>query len=457
MSARWPGGIIRKTPVTPTGPYQDSAAPGVWSLNDAAYWRKQNLWPTQGRLSAWIGLLGSTGNEQVGDIAVGSSGAIYVVLQGSRSGNFEAYLVKYTPLGAVTWQVYIGGSGTDIAAGVAVDSSENIYVTATVNNGSNQDTLLVKYNSSGVVQWQRSLAGVSDEPAGGVALDSTGNPVIGSDGAFAPSYNKEAITAKYNSSGTVQWQRALSSVGAGVYNLALDSSDNVYVCGQDNRASSARGFVAKLNSSGVFQWSRAINSSSYYSDIAVSPAGNVYVAGYYLSGSYYQLEVQKLDTNGNNSWSRSVNRGAATFSVTASGIAIDSSENVYVIGTVDTSPYLLILLYNSSGTIQWQRRIAISGGASGGKIAISGDFMYITGLATSAGAGGQEVLVGKLPKDGSLTGTYGVWTYSSASYTETTGSTPSNNSMTSTSNTLTAGTPSYSTGTGALTSTVTLL
>ena len=49
MSNRWPGGLIRRTPVTPAGPYQNGAAPGVWTLAEAAFWTKQGLWPTAGR------------------------------------------------------------------------------------------------------------------------------------------------------------------------------------------------------------------------------------------------------------------------------------------------------------------------------------------------------------------------------------------------------------------------
>jgi len=48
--SNWPGNLIRKTPVTPAGPYQNGAAPGVWSLSEASYWKKQGLWPTAGVL-----------------------------------------------------------------------------------------------------------------------------------------------------------------------------------------------------------------------------------------------------------------------------------------------------------------------------------------------------------------------------------------------------------------------
>lgn len=60
MSSRWPAGIIRKTPVTPAGPFQNGAAPGVWTLAEAAYWTKQGLWPVAGNAEpagqmVWIG------------------------------------------------------------------------------------------------------------------------------------------------------------------------------------------------------------------------------------------------------------------------------------------------------------------------------------------------------------------------------------------------------------------
>ena len=50
--SRYPGGLIRKTPVTPAGPLQNGAAPGMWTLAEAAFWTKQGLWPTQGNTLA---------------------------------------------------------------------------------------------------------------------------------------------------------------------------------------------------------------------------------------------------------------------------------------------------------------------------------------------------------------------------------------------------------------------
>jgi hypothetical protein len=48
--SNWPGGLIRKTPVTPDGPFQNGAASGVWTLAEAAFWTKQGLWPIAGNV-----------------------------------------------------------------------------------------------------------------------------------------------------------------------------------------------------------------------------------------------------------------------------------------------------------------------------------------------------------------------------------------------------------------------
>lgn len=45
------GGIITKNPTTPTGPFQDGAASGVWTMDEAAEYTKQGVWPTAGNVN----------------------------------------------------------------------------------------------------------------------------------------------------------------------------------------------------------------------------------------------------------------------------------------------------------------------------------------------------------------------------------------------------------------------
>lgn len=50
MSEQYPGGFITKTPPTPSGPYQNSSAQGLWTMSQAAAYQKQGLWPIPGNV-----------------------------------------------------------------------------------------------------------------------------------------------------------------------------------------------------------------------------------------------------------------------------------------------------------------------------------------------------------------------------------------------------------------------
>ena len=96
MSMKWPGGLIRKTPVTPAGPFQNGAAPGMWSLAEASYWTKQGLWPTAGNFlavedvfSTW--LYTGTGAAQTitnGINVSGQGGMVWIKSRSAATDNF---------------------------------------------------------------------------------------------------------------------------------------------------------------------------------------------------------------------------------------------------------------------------------------------------------------------------------------------------------------------------------
>jgi hypothetical protein len=96
MSNRWPGGLIRRTPVTPTGPFQNGAAPGMWTLAEASYWTKQGLWPIAGNLapvvedafSTWLYTgNGSTQTITNGINLSGQGGMVWIKARSSAQSN----------------------------------------------------------------------------------------------------------------------------------------------------------------------------------------------------------------------------------------------------------------------------------------------------------------------------------------------------------------------------------
>lgn len=76
----WPGGFIQPIPPTPAGPYQDGAAPGVWTLDQVAFWTKQGLWPTAGNFPpdpgiGWFGGSGATSvTNVINQVTIGTLG-----------------------------------------------------------------------------------------------------------------------------------------------------------------------------------------------------------------------------------------------------------------------------------------------------------------------------------------------------------------------------------------------
>jgi hypothetical protein len=103
----WNAGIIRPVPVAPTGPYQNSSAPGVWTLDQVAYWEKQDLWPTAGNLdpSLFIENLFSTylytGNGSTQTITngidlSGKGGLVWIKSRSAATNNFLFDTVRGT-------------------------------------------------------------------------------------------------------------------------------------------------------------------------------------------------------------------------------------------------------------------------------------------------------------------------------------------------------------------------
>lgn len=126
--------------------------------------------------------------------------------------------------GDITWQkdVLEGSISVYIFDGV-VDGSGNVYLAGHLNN----DALLVKLDNTGAVAWARTLAGFGSHQYQQVALDSSGN-------AYVTGYDYDGATykmviAKYNSSGTLQWQNIVENSAWGLQPFGMDLDDDVIV------------------------------------------------------------------------------------------------------------------------------------------------------------------------------------------------------------------------------------
>jgi uncharacterized delta-60 repeat protein len=411
----------------------------------------------------WIATLGDrAGTTDAGfGIAIDSSGNTYVAgtTASQGAGGDDGLVAKYNAAGLIQWQRVLGGIGADAFKNIAVDSSGNVYVSG-FNEVVTAAFLVAKYDTNGTLQWQRTLDGVTAEDSRSIAVDSSGNAYIV---GFTNSQGAgifDITVAKYDTSGTLQWQRVLgganSEFGIGA---AVDSSGNIYLTGYTR--SQGAGLwdvvIAKYDTSGTIQWQRVLGGAGddYGNAVALDSSGNVYVTGTTTSTGVGVEDalITKYNSSGTIQWQSSL--GDVGYD-RGSGIAVDSSGNAYIVGSTDVSGDngILIAKYNTSGTIQWQRSLTSSGVDTGAGIQVDnlGNF-YIIGNTNSVDPGGQELLIAKLPTDGSLTGTYGDFTYSVLTLTAaTTALTAATSTLTSATSTFTPATSTLTSATSTLTS-----
>ena len=379
----------------------------------------------------WISVRGGSGTEYGGGGAIDSLDNIIVAgyTDSEGAGSTDFLIAKYSSSGFLQWERTLGGTGDDQSYSVAIDSLDNIIVAGqTTSDGAGAtDSLIVKYSSSGVLQWGRTLGGTVNDIGSEVAIDSLDNIIVAGYTNSGGAGSTELLIAKYNSSGVLQWDRTLGGTGAEYgQGVAIDSADNIIVTGftQSDGAGSNDVLIAKYNSSGVLQWDRTLggtgNDRAY--EVAVDSSDNIIVTGYTDSDGAggNDVLIAKYNSSGVLQWQRTL---GGTGDETSWGVAIDSSDNIIIIGRTESDGAglgdLLIAKYNSSGVLQWDRTLGGNGDDYGRGVAIDSlDNIIVTGYTQSDGAGVNDVLIAKLPSDGGLEGTYGPFTYADAVLTD---------------------------------------
>ena len=135
--------------------------------------------------------------------------------------------------------------------------------------------------------------------------------------------------------------------------------------------SNDRMLVIKYNSSGAIQWQKAIQFDNNYScqgaDCDIDSAGNIYVTGQYdiIEGPGVALSILKLNSSGVAQWSRRVTGNCDTF---GASIVVGADDNLYLSGMTaianpdfpnSGSPYAdthsVLAKYSTAGAVLWQR------------------------------------------------------------------------------------------------------
>jgi len=305
----------------------------------------------------WTRQFGSSSDDFASSIVVDSAGNVYVggdtygALSGTNAGSCDSFLRKFDASGATLWTRQFGSPGPEQLGALALDTSGQIYAagsTYPTGNQSSGDPFVRKFDASGSTLWAQQFGGADEDEAEAVAVDASGNVyVAGWTYDLIPDSKLgswDAFVRKLDASGAAQWTRVFGTANADVIAVAaVDGQGNLYVVGSTSSGlagpsfGSEDAFIRKFDTNGATLWTRQIGSSDYDYGVGLGIDGtnNVYVVGS-TSGAFVGTNagaqdayVRKLDASGSTLWTKQF--GTASDEA-ARGATVDASGAVYVVG-----------------------------------------------------------------------------------------------------------------------------
>lgn len=307
---------------------------------------------------------------------------MYTLLSLSKRKFFLVLCLLFTSVNIYSqnWLKGEGGVTNDEALDVASDSSGNYYVTGyftsaaiigttTLNSSGNSDIFIAKYNAAGAVLWAAKAGGPGADRAYSIKADDAGNVYItgyyygtanfGSSSITSVAGTQDVFIAKYDTAGTVQWVKSIGGTDSETgYGITCDHAGNVIVTGQFKGTATFGStsltsaidpitnlrsfdiFTVKYNGSGSFLWVE--HGLAKYDDrgldVAVDLSDNIYVVGQFSDTIEFDVThnnqvmnsgyLMKYDAGGNEQWFIKM---SASQTIVYS-IAVDLSNNILITG-----------------------------------------------------------------------------------------------------------------------------
>ena len=317
----------------------------------------------------------------------------------------DAFVTKIAPSGALVYSTYLGGAGGDEGYAIAVDAAGNAYVmghtresTVTPNDFPtvnalipvacslfpDRDAFLTKLNASGsALIFSTFLCGTNNDLARDVVVDAAGNIYVAgvtmatdfpttNPAQSASGGGFDGFIAKLNPAASAFLYATYLGGSLDDYlgGIAVDGAGNAYVTGTTNSTDfptvvpfqGTKGGVndfdvimTKLDASGSsFVYSTYLGGSGddFGLDLVVDTAGNAYVGGQTRSNNFplqnalqptrggsIEGFITKFDITGANLAYSTYLGGSDSDEV--GGIAIDSTNSVYVVGQTNSTNFPL--------------------------------------------------------------------------------------------------------------------
>lgn len=278
-------------------------------------------------------------------------------------GTHVVWVLKLTSFGDIEWQKTYGtGDAPDFPYASDLTSDGGLIISGqTYSYGDYSDIWIFKLDSSGNIEWQRTYGGTSDVEESGNVIHQTidgGYILAGCTRSFGAG-NLDYWVLKLDSSGDVEWQRTYGGEDLELAYSILPTRDGGYIVGGRTESFGAGGndcWVLKLSFYGDIEWQRAYGGvGDWDSCVAIIEDDD---GGYILGGATNsfgagrrELWAMNLNSIGDILWQRTYGgRGidyAHTIHKTADGSYVFAGTKIFGNRALD----LIILKLPLDGTI----------------------------------------------------------------------------------------------------------
>jgi|GEM_PF-2818993 len=332
-------------------------------------------------------------NFTINDLTLDDSSNIYL----TGNGLFHyIHFAKFDSSGIPQWDNPLLFPNSVAAYSIAKDS-DAFYVTgnATMDTAIKADVLILKYDLNGDTVWSRHYNSGSNLNDGGrKILVAPDHSLIIGGGAQKSASDYDILVLKYDSAGVLIWteQDNDNLHSDNFVDAVKDSLGSIFVASQTYYYGNSYTFF-KLLSNGNRDWTdfreNFQNSYDGASKIIMDTHGNIIVGGISTGRTYSNdIEIIKYAPDRTLYWKTRINRTIRN-NIWLSQMICDSSDNIYLCGTVDTThgniiDDMLTAKIDSSGNLDWVS--FVNGSANnidqGASLALDADgFLYVAGCS----------------------------------------------------------------------------
>ncbi|MFX1440868.1 MAG: hypothetical protein ACFFFD_11510, partial [Promethearchaeota archaeon] len=290
----------------------------------------------------WVAVWDTLENDTGYAIHVDPFDNIYVA--GSTASN--TVVVKYDSNGLEQWNTTWGGNGVDTPSGILADD-QGVYVvgsTSSFGAGEN-DAYLLRLSSDGVLEWSRYWGGPDDDEGRGIAQGDDDLVYICGMTESALSSSRDMFVASFDREGTKTWDATWGDESnEEAFDIAVGGNVTIYLAGmryEENQSEANVAFVGlDLSGEEVFsnEWGGPGFDVGYAIDF--TPQGKIVLAGYSESNPFMYL---MYETNGTLSQTRLheiYDEGPEEY--WAYDIVVSQyTDALYIVGTTEIGSFIL--------------------------------------------------------------------------------------------------------------------